>query len=393
MFKKIIFNPLFQIIGSVVLCFCFYKSLSPDAVRVFLTISSCLREILVAVLPFMIFAFIASALSAIPKEGFLFVLGLMVIVTISNFMSIMISGAVGFSLLSGTTSQTIADNGINLLPYFSLNIPVVLGNTGALICGVVLGLTNSFLQNKTITRMINTLQSWVMVFMKKFFIPLLPLFISGFFLKLFKEEKFGGFILQNPVIYLKIIGFLWLYLLLWLAIAASFKPKRMWEILKNALPAILTAFSTMSSAAALPLSIDAAKKNTNDEVLADAVMPLTVNFHMIGDTIIIPIMSLMVLLAFNHPMPSIWQFITFGMFFVLNKFAGGGLPGGSIMITIPILQNYFGYDDIMVAFIIAFYGIMDPIATSGSVAGNNFFVVVLKKIRDRISKTPLSGKN
>ena len=375
------------------MCFCFYKSLSPDAVRVFLTISSCLREILVAVLPFMIFAFIASALSAIPKEGFLFVLGLMVIVTISNFMSIMISGAVGFSLLSGTTSQTIADNGINLLPYFSLNIPVVLGNTGALICGVVLGLTNSFLQNKTITTMINTLQSWVMVFMKKFFIPLLPLFISGFFLKLFKEEKFGGFILQNPVIYLKIIGFLWLYLLLWLAAAASFKPKRMWEILKNALPAILTAFSTMSSAAALPLSIEAAKKNTNDEVLADAVMPLTVNFHMIGDTIIIPIMSLMVLLAFNHPMPSIWQFITFGMFFVLNKFAGGGLPGGSIMITIPILQNYFGYDDIMVAFIIAFYGIMDPIATSGSVAGNNFFVVVLKKIRDRFSKTPLSAKN
>lgn len=168
--------------------------------------------------------------------------------------------------------------------------------------------------------------------------------------------------------------------MLWLAFAASFKPKRMWEIFKNALPAILTAFSTMSSAAALPLSIDAAKKNTNDEVLADAVMPLTVNFHMIGDTIIIPIMSLMVLLAFNHPMPSIWQFITFGMFFVLNKFAGGGLPGGSIMITIPILQNYFGYDDIMVAFIIAFYGIMDPIATSGSVAGNNFFVVVLKKL-------------
>lgn len=192
MFKKIIFNPLFQIITSVIVCFCFYRSLPIDVVRIFLTISSCLREILVAILPFMIFAFIASALSAIPKEGFLFVLGLMVIVTISNFMSIMISGAVGFSLLSGTSSQTIADNGINILPYFSLNIPVVLENTGALICGVILGLTNSFLQNKTITTMINTLQSWVMVFMKKFFIPLLPLFISGFFLKLFKEEKLGA---------------------------------------------------------------------------------------------------------------------------------------------------------------------------------------------------------
>ncbi|MDR2401912.1 MAG: dicarboxylate/amino acid:cation symporter [Cytophagales bacterium] len=192
------------------------------------------------------------------------------------------------------------------------------------------GLTNSFLQNKIITKFITTIQAWVMIFMKKIFLPLLPLFISGFFLKLFKEDRLGGFISQNPIIYLKIIGFLWLYLGLWLAVAASFNPKKMWEIFKNALPAILTAFSTMSSAAALSLSIEAAKKNTDDKVLSDAVMPLTVNFHMIGDTMVVPIMSLMVLQIFNHPLPTVPQFIMFGIFFVLNKFAGGGVPSGTM---------------------------------------------------------------
>jgi Na+/H+-dicarboxylate symporter len=63
------------------------------------------------------------------------------------------------------------------------------------------------------------------------------------------------------------------------------------------------------------------------------------------------------------------------------------------MITIPILQNYFGYDDGMIAFIVAFYGIMDPIATSGSVAGNNFFVIVFKKIRDTVRGNQLFSKN
>lgn len=384
--KKFICNPLMQLICTMIICFCFYQNLSADTIRFFLTISSGLREILVFVLPFLIFSFIAVALSSIPREGMFFVLGLMVVVSISNFMSIMVSGAVGFFLLSDGNSREMIDNGLNLMPFFKLNLPILMDNSQALLVGIIIGFVNSFHPNKTVTLVIKTIQDWVLIFMKRFFIPSLPTFVAGFFLKLLAEGKLTGFVSQNPMVYVKIIGFLWIYLLLWLAVAASFKPKRMVEIFKNAFPAIVTAFSTMSSAAALPLSLEAAEKNTKDKVLANAVMPLTVNFHMIGDTIIVPIMSLMVLLAFNHPLPSVSQFIMFGIFFVLNKFAGGGVPSGTIMVTIPILQNYFGYDDSMVAFIVAFYGIIDPVATSGSVAGNNFFVVVFKKIRNLFKK-------
>lgn len=385
-FKKIVGNPLVQLICTMIFCFCFYKDLSTNTIQILLTISSCLREILVSVLPFLIFSFIAVALSSIPRKGMLFVLGLMGVVSISNFMSIMVSGAVGFFLLSDSSSKEMIDNSLNLVPFFHLNLPIIMENSQALLAGVTVGFINSFYPNKTVTSIVKTIQAWVMIFMKRFFIPSLPIFVAGFFLKLLAEGKLTGFVSQNPIVYLKIIGFLWLYLLLWLAVAASFRWKRMVEIFKNAFPAIVTSFSTMSSAAALPLSLEAAEKNTKDKVLADAVMPLTVNFHMIGDTIVVPIMSMMVLLAFNHPLPSIPQFVMFGIFFVLNKFAGGGVPSGTIMVTLPILQNYFGYDDSMTAFIVAFYGVMDPIATSGSVAGNNFFVVVFKKIKDFVRK-------
>ena len=385
--KKIIFNPLVQLICAMVLCSCYYTNLSHDIIRFFLTISVCLRESLVFILPFLLFSFIAVALSAIPREGMLFVLGLMAVVFVSNFMNIMISGIVGFCILSGNQSKEIIESSVNFLPFFELNLPIIASTSHALLAGIAVGFFNSLYPNKTITFVIETIHSWVMIFMKKFFVPLLPIFVSGFLLKLFAEGKMTGFVTENSTIYLKVFGFLFCYLSLWLFIAASFKRDRIIEILQNTFPAIVTAFSTMSSAAALPLSLEAAEKNTKDKVLADAVMPLTLNFHMVGDTIIVPILAMLVLLAFNHPLPTIHQFILFGIFFVLNKFAGGGVPSGTIMVTVPVLKQYFGFDDSMTAFIIALYGVIDPIATSGNVAANNFFVIIFQKIRKTIKKT------
>ncbi|GHU13371.1 hypothetical protein FACS189449_08620 [Alphaproteobacteria bacterium] len=211
--------------------------------------------------------------------------------------------------------------------------------------------------------------------------PLLPVFVGGFLLKLFAEGKMTGFVSQNAGVCLMMCGFLVAYLSIWLMVAAGFRFSRTTEILRNAAPAIVTAFSTMSSAAALPMSLSAAGKNTKDKVLSDAVMPLTLNFHMVGDTIIVPIIAMLVMVSMNHPLPTFSGFVMFGVFFVLNKFAGGGVPSGTIMVTVPVLQKYFGFDDSMIAFIIAFYGVVDPIATAGNVAANNFFVVIFQKLR------------
>lgn len=383
--KKFILNPFVQLLFAMLICSCFYSYFSHEAIRIFLTISSCLRETLIFVLPFLLFSFIAVALSAIPKEGMLFVLGLMAVVFVSNFTNIMVSGCVGFFLLSGSHSKDIVESTINFTPFFSLNLPAIATTTQALLAGVIVGFLNSFYPNQMVTKIIKAMHSWVMIFMKSFFVPLLPIFVCGFLLKLFAEERLTGFVAQNSATCLKVFGFLVCYLAVWLAFAGSFKKDRMLEILRNAFPAIVTAFSTMSSAAALPLSLEASKKNTKDKVLADAVMPLTLNFHMVGDTIIVPILSMLVLLTFHYPLPSVSQFVMFGMFFVLNKFAGGGVPSGTIMVTVPVLQQYMGFDDSMTAFIIALYGVVDPVATSGNVAANNFFVVIFQKIR-RIAK-------
>ncbi|MDR2158160.1 MAG: dicarboxylate/amino acid:cation symporter [Holosporaceae bacterium] len=380
---------LLAVIAAASVC---YSNLESETVRFFLTISVCLRELLVFVLPFLLFSFVAVALSAIPKEGMFFVVGLMAVVSASNFINILISGGVGFFILSGVEPRPMPESRLIFSPFFELNLPIVAETVHALFAGVVVGFLNSLYPNRYVSAVIRLLHDFVLKFMKKFFVPLLPVFVGGFLLKLFSEGKMTGFVEQNTKICIMMCGFLWCYLTLWLLASASFKLPRAIEIFKTTFPAIVTAFSTMSSAAALPLSLAAAEKNTRDKVLADAVMPLTMNFHMVGDTILVPIMALIVMLAFNHPLPSLLNFVMFGVFFVLNKFAGGGVPSGTIMVTVPVLKEYLGFDDTMTAFIIAFYGIIDPIATSGNVAANNFFVVIFQKIRNSVKNKFCSWK-
>ncbi|MDR2723691.1 MAG: dicarboxylate/amino acid:cation symporter [Holosporaceae bacterium] len=385
-FKKALSNPLVHLLSILIVITICHSKFSPGMVRFFLTISVCLRELLIFVLPFLLFSFVAVALSAIPKEGMFFVLGLMLVVMMSNFLNILISGAVGFSILSAAEAYAMPEANVPIVPIFALHLPQVAETIHALFAGVIVGFINSLYPNKYVSFILRSMHYIVLQFMKKFFVPMLPVFVGGFLLKLFSEGRMAGFLERNTGICLEMCGFLWIYLTLWLLLAASFKTIRAKEIFRNAFPAIVTAFSTMSSAAALPLSLEAAEKNTKDKVLADAVMPLTLNFHMVGDTIVVPIMAMIVLLAFNHPLPGILDFVMFGVFFVLNKFAGGGVPSGTIMVTVPVLKEYMGFDDTMIAFIIAFYGIMDPIATSGNVAANNFFVIIFQKMRNFMKK-------
>ena len=389
--KRGLSNTLVQLLITMLLVSTCVGYMSTDMIRFFLTISVCLREILVFVLPFLLFSFVATALANIPKESMFFVLALMVTVIISNFFNILVSGTVGFFLLSDMAPHNTTSEGTLLLPFFEPHLPVIASTSRALLIGVAVGFLNTIRPVPWLRTMVNKIQKNVLRFMKGFFIPLLPLFVGGFLLKLLAEGRMTGFLVQNAKPCMLMCIFLWFYLCVWLFIAASFNVDRAISIFRNACPAIITAFSTMSSASALPLSLEAATKNTNDKNLSEAVMPLTLNFHMVGDTIIVPIMAMVVLLAFDEPLPNMRNFLLFGIFFVLNKFAGGGVPSGTIMVTIPVLKEYLGFDDTMAAFIIAFYGVLDPIATSGNVAANNFFVIIFQRIRRYFKKSYAKG--
>lgn len=376
--KKITTNLLFQLIITIILCLFYRNYVGINTIRFFLTISVLLRESLIFVLPFLVFSFVAVALLQFKQNHKFLILLLVPLVFMSGFFHVFLSGILGYSMLSDIkTQETIITNEIIPFVQFELvnmNIIII-----ALAMGVAVGIYNSIYKHKLLETVLYGMRSLIIQFMQKFFIPLLPLFIVGFFLKLSYENQMSGFVGANMFVFLKILLALFLYYLFWIYVAVGFKVGRSLEMLKNMLPAILTGFITMSSAIALPLSLNAAEKNTRNKNLSDTIMPLTLSLHLIGDTLLVPIMCMFVLLVFNHPLPTIYNFAAFSIFFIVNQFAGAGVPNATIMLLIPVLIKYWGYNDVMIAFVIAFYAIVEPISTAGNIAANNIFVVLVHK--------------
>jgi Na+/H+-dicarboxylate symporter len=276
-----------------------------------------------------------------------------------------------------TISGSVADP---VKAAFELHLPQLIENKFALVIGLVIGISCSLFSLKKVELVANKANKVIMFFMSKIFIRFLPIFIAGSLLKLLVEGELFDLLRTQLTNSLSMIGLLLLYLLLWFLIAAGFKLTRLKEIFGNVAPAMITAFSTMSSAAALPLSIEAAEKNTKDPVLANSVVPISMNLHMLGDTICIPVMTLIIMTGFGFPLPSFSEFAIFGVYFILNKFAGAGIPGGTIMVTLSVLQSVFHFTPEMTGLITTVYMVFDPVATTGNVTANGLFVIFIQKI-------------
>ena len=382
---KLILNPFFQMLFLGVLCFLFYNQIGDWGVRFSLTISVFLREVLFFVLPFLIFSFVSVALSEI--RGTVMILSLMGLIFLSSFFHAFLSGIIGYSLLSESANhvknfKTIAE----ISPLLDFNFIKVADNTTSLIAGILVGIANSRLKNKYIDQTINFIHHLVLNFMNKFFVRLLPLFTTGFLLKLLREDQMSDMGNISTHTFVKLILFLILHFGFWLFAAAKFQRKSALQILKNISPALAVAFTTISSAAAFPFSLKAATANTGDRKLVDTVMPLTLSFHLAGDILLVLIICMIVAVTFNHPLPDFYSFFTLTLFFIFNQFAGAGVPNATIMVLIPMLKSSWGFDDSMCAFTIAFYSLIEPISTVGNVTANNLFVILFKNLLDHFEQ-------
>jgi Na+/H+-dicarboxylate symporter len=154
---------------------------------------------------------------------------------------------------------------------------------------------------------------------------------------------------------------------------------------KNLLPGILIGFFSMSSAAAIPTTIECCKKNDEDDV-ASFVVPTTANMHLLGDCFAIPIIGLALMVSFGQGLPPIHQYFIFTLYGVVAKFAAAGIPGGSAIIFAPLFENVFGFSGEMLTAITAIYVLFDPFATSANVFGHGVFSLMFGGVYKRLFK-------
>jgi Na+/H+-dicarboxylate symporter len=142
----------------------------------------------------------------------------------------------------------------------------------------------------------------------------------------------------------------------------------------------------MSSAAAMPLTIIGTEKNAQNKDLARSVIPATVNIHLIGDCFAIPILAYAILKSFNVAEPLFMDYCIFAFYFVLAKFSVAAVPGGGIIVMLPILENYLGFNAPMLSLITALYILFDPVITCANVLGNGGFALVIDRFLSLVRK-------
>ncbi len=360
--------------------------IAPTVKSVAYSISLTINSMLLFLLPFIIFSCLFHSLVANRGHAIRFVAILLVVVCVSNFVSILAAyflGTAGLSQISGYLQMSGgAENAVSagLEPLWKLNIPKLIPNEIALLAGLIVGIFFSLFRVKGVIKFGEKANHFVTVFLRKLFVPVLPLFALGFIVKMEHDGILMQVIGKYAPIVLLIVAANIIYLGLMFAIAAKFNPRKFWFYIKNSLPAGILGFSTMSSIATMPVTLSAAEKNTGNEEVARAVIPATVNIHLLGDSISIPILAMAVALTFNQPLPGFAQYFMFLQFFMIAKFAAPGIPCGTIIVMIPILEKYMGFTPEMSAFIAAIYILFDTIITSANVLGNSALAVMLTRI-------------
>ncbi len=380
MFRKMPFI-LLLIIGLI----CLFGSMLPMDVKAFLfSLSLSIKSIIIACLPFIIFGLLFKVMAQLAHQASKVILLILAGVCCSNFISTFISHYVGVWIYHFDLSVIVPQNSEALTPLWELNLPKLIPNNIAMFAGLVLGFISAYIKPAFTQRLANQFDKIINKALHGF-TYFIPLFVAGFIVKLEHDGVVLTLIQDYALIFAMIAIAQFSYILLiYVAINGTFK--RALQSLKNMLPACITGFSTMSSAAAMPLTIIATQKNAKNPDIARSVIPATVNVHLIGDCFAIPILAYAILKSFNVQEPLLLSYLIFTFYFVLAKFSVAGVPGGGIIVMLPVLESYLGFTGPMLSLITAMYILFDPVITSANVLGNGGFALVIDKAQGILFK-------
>jgi Na+/H+-dicarboxylate symporter len=372
-----------QLIFCIVLSFLFGHYLSVETIQYIYTFSFSLKEILMTVLPAIVFSYISFAILSLETSGSVLIVMILALVAVSNAVTLIVAYGVGklampFFVFNKTCALQSSIK--ELLPVYALSIPRWLSSDKAMLFGIVYGMVVRHFKPTYLLSFSDTLQNSVNFFLRRCFIPLLPIYVTGFLLKMQYEGSLNTLCESFGQVLVVVVALLIVYIPVYYFVGSGFNVKRTIEMLKNMMPAALTGFSTISSAVTMPVTLDATEKNLGDVGFARLVIPLTVNFHMVGHSLSLPITSLALLKLFGLPLPTFEAFLLFLGFFCVAKFSASAVPGGGIIVMIEGLQKYLGFTPEMTGIIILLDILQDPLLTVGNVMGNGAFATIAHRV-------------
>jgi Na+/H+-dicarboxylate symporter len=381
--------PIVLIVALVVSIF-FHSAMPYEAKSFIYACSLTAKSVVLLVLPLIIFGLLFKTFARMRDQAtsvfFLIFGGLCV----SNFFNTFVSRFMGSFLYNlDLNLGSIPTGSGSLEPYFTLVLPSVIKNEFALFGGIAAGVAVAARDKQLASKISEKIE---VILQKAFsFISLLiPLFIIGFVIKCASDGNLASVIKNYSQIFLIFFAYASSYsIILYLAVN-KFSPKNALSCLKNMLPAWLVAFSSASSALAMPVTILSAQKNAKDKELVGSVVSITTNIHLLGDCLFIPTIAYAVLKNYGLAEPSLETYFTFTIFFVIAKFSVAAVPAGGIIVMVPILEKYLNFTSEMSTLIIALYAVFDPVTTGFNVLGNGAFAKLIDNVKRKTrAKRPI----
>jgi Na+/H+-dicarboxylate symporter len=375
MFKQLLSNTIFQIIIVIVAGYVLTPYMGQEGVTWAYSASSVITTGLILLLPIITFTYMFSSMLKFARSSPGLIISVLTSVQISNVLAL----AVGFFALKWAAPYFLTAGSIclnqttNIHSYVNIPIPSFWSPSNGMLFGFVLGIIFSFIKSSGVLRLSENLKSVIGAILSRVLIPVLPLFIFGFFVKM----RFEGTIEALTAGYSKVFIFVTLllfgYMAILLIIAHGFNMRSAWRHVKCMITPLLTGFTTMSSMATMPFTLTCTKEALEDDDYSDFIIPFTNGIHMIGDGIIFGVTIAALIYMYSACEPSLAVLGVFSFYYMLSKFSAAGVPAGTTAIVMPLLGQYLGFSEEMMGVFFSVGILQDCLITTGNVGGNCIF--------------------
>ncbi|MEG0260162.1 MAG: dicarboxylate/amino acid:cation symporter [Lysinibacillus sp.] len=380
---KLKFGLLARIIAAIALAVLLGNVVPEAFVRVFATFNGLFGNFLNFVVPLIIIAFIAPGIAQLGK-GSGKLLGL---ATFFAYFSTLLAGFIAYFVASNVLPNFITSDGAKSMgnpeeylaqAIFTVDMPPIMGVMAALIFAFIVGIGMAAINSDVMKRGFEEFNLIITKVISVVIIPLLPFHIFGIFLNMTYGGQVAEILSVFAIVFVLIIIMHWVMLLIQFTTAGALNKKNPFALIKVMLPAYFTALGTQSSAASIPVTLRQAQQAGASAKVSNFTVPLFATIHLSGSTITLVTCSLGVMMM-NGLDISFTVYAGFIFMLGVTMIAAPGVPGGAVIAALGLMKTMLGFDETMVALMIALYLAQDSFGTATNVTGDGALSMIVDR--------------
>ena len=386
------YKLLLKIAVAISLGFLIGTFLPYEITEFFIAVNIIISKLLNFSIPLIIIAFVTKGISSLESSG-----KMLGIATCISYVFMICAAFFSYFTSTNLFPNFLTDIPNNIFESISMptgsvfsqlsqiNVPPIMDVVPALILAFILGIGISSIKGIYIKEIFNEFHEIINLMVQKLIVPILPVYVLGIFAKMTASGQVFKILLVFSKVFIVIVALHIITLFVQYFIAGIIAQKNPFKLLKNIIPAYLSAIATQSSVAVIPITIDCSKKNGVSSNIADFVLPLCSTIHLSGSVISITACSVAVMLVSGKPI-DFASMVPFMMILGVMMVAAPGVPCGAILAASGILQSILGFDSSMLSLSIALHVAQDGFGTACNVSGDGSIAVILDTLSQKVAK-------